>query len=32
LTVDEQQLLHDLLSRVVEKGTGHQLLTEHLES
>jgi DNA-binding MarR family transcriptional regulator len=32
LTADEQQLLHDLLARVVEKGTGHTLFTEHIES
>jgi len=32
LTGDEQQLLHDLLARVVEKGTGHALFTEHFES
>jgi DNA-binding MarR family transcriptional regulator len=32
LTSDEQQLLHDLLVRVVEKGTGHTLFTEHTES
>ena len=31
LTSDEQQLLHDLLGRVVEKGTGHTLFTEHTE-
>jgi DNA-binding MarR family transcriptional regulator len=28
LTSDEQQLLHDLLARVVEQGTGHSLLKE----
>ena len=32
LTADEQQLLHDLLARVVEQGTGHTLFTEHTES
>lgn len=32
LTSDEQQVLHDLLARVVEKGTGHALFTEHTES
>lgn len=31
LTGDEQQLLHDLLARVVEKGTGHTLLSERTE-
>lgn len=31
LTSDEQQLLQDLLARVVEKGTGHTLFTEHTE-
>src|SRR5690242_21763544 len=29
LTSDEQRLLHDLLARVVEKGTGHTLFSEH---
>src|SRR5262249_31437781 len=32
LTAEEQQLLHDLLARVVEKGTGHALFTEHTHS
>lgn len=32
LTSDEQQLLHDLLVRVVEQGTGHTLYSEHTES
>jgi DNA-binding MarR family transcriptional regulator len=32
LTSDEQQLLHDLLARVVEQGTGHTLFSEHTES
>lgn len=31
LTADEQQLLHDLLARVVEKGTGHALFTDRAE-
>jgi DNA-binding MarR family transcriptional regulator len=31
LTSDEQQLLHDLLARVVEQGTGHTLFSEHTE-
>lgn len=32
LSIEEQQTLHDLLSRVVEQGTGHELFTEHVES
>jgi len=32
LTSDEQQLLHDLLARVVEQGTGHTLFSEHVDS
>lgn len=31
LTADEQQILHDLLSRVVEQGTGHTLFTDTVE-
>jgi DNA-binding MarR family transcriptional regulator len=31
LTPEEQQTLQDLLSRVVEKGTGHQLITEQID-
>ncbi|MCV7079255.1 MarR family winged helix-turn-helix transcriptional regulator [Mycobacterium szulgai] len=31
LSSDEQQLLHDLLARVVEQGTGHTLFSEHTE-
>jgi DNA-binding MarR family transcriptional regulator len=31
LTSEEQQLLHDLLARVVEKGTGHALFTDRSE-
>lgn len=31
LTNDEQQLLHDLLARVVEQGTGHALFKDHPE-
>ena len=31
LTSDEQQVLHDLLAHVVEKGTGHTLFSEHTE-
>ena len=29
LTADEQRLLHDLLARVVEQGTGHALFSDH---
>ncbi|GBE67730.1 MarR family transcriptional regulator [Mycobacterium sp. MFM001] len=29
LSPEEQQLLHDLLARVVEKGTGNPLFTDH---
>jgi DNA-binding MarR family transcriptional regulator len=29
LDPDEQQLLHDLLARVVEQGTGNKLFTDH---
>lgn len=29
LSSDEQQLLHSLLARVVEQGTGHALFSEH---
>jgi len=32
LTRDEQRLLQDLLARVVEKGTGHTVFTERIES
>jgi DNA-binding MarR family transcriptional regulator len=32
LSADEQQLLHDLLARVVEQGTGHTLFSEHTDS
>ncbi|HEX4558384.1 MAG TPA: MarR family transcriptional regulator [Mycobacterium sp.] len=31
LDADEQQTLHDLLSRVVEQGTGHALFTERTD-
>ncbi|MCV7103627.1 MarR family winged helix-turn-helix transcriptional regulator [Mycobacterium palustre] len=31
LTADEQRLLHDLLARVVEQGTGHALYTDRGE-
>lgn len=30
LTSDEQQTLRDLLARVVEKGTGHTLVDDHI--
>lgn len=32
LTSEEKQQLHDLLARVVEKGTGHTLFSEHIKS
>jgi hypothetical protein len=32
LDADEQQLLHDLLARVVEQGTGNPLFTDHTDS
>jgi DNA-binding MarR family transcriptional regulator len=32
LSSDEQQQLHDLLGRVVEKGTGHALFTDRTDS
>jgi DNA-binding MarR family transcriptional regulator len=31
LTAEEQATLRDLLARVVEKGTGHQLFGDHIE-
>lgn len=31
LSADEQQLLHDLLARVVEQGTGNILFADHVE-
>lgn len=31
LTPDEQRTLRDLLGRVVEKGTGHELFEDHVE-
>lgn len=31
LTAEEQQTLRELLSRVVEKGTGHELFDDHVE-
>lgn len=30
LTADEQQTLRELLAKVVEKGTGHTLFTDHI--
>ena len=32
LTDDEQRTLRELLARVVEKGTGHELFADHVES
>jgi DNA-binding MarR family transcriptional regulator len=32
LTAGEQQTLRELLGRVVEKGTGHELFIDHVES
>jgi DNA-binding MarR family transcriptional regulator len=32
LDADEQQLLHDLLARVVEQGTGNPLFSDHTEN
>ena len=32
LTAEEQETLRDLLSRVVEKGTGHELFADHVSS
>ena len=31
LTAEEQETLRELLGRVVEKGTGHELFTDHIE-
>jgi DNA-binding MarR family transcriptional regulator len=31
LTAEEQETLRELLSRVVEKGTGHELFKDHVE-
>ncbi|KWX24056.1 MULTISPECIES: MarR family winged helix-turn-helix transcriptional regulator [Mycolicibacterium] len=31
LTAEEQKTLRELLSRVVEKGTGHELFDDHVE-
>jgi DNA-binding MarR family transcriptional regulator len=31
LTAQEQETLRDLLGRVVEKGTGHELFTDHVD-
>jgi DNA-binding MarR family transcriptional regulator len=32
LSVQEQQTLRELLGRVVEKGTGHELFNDHVEN
>jgi hypothetical protein len=32
LTSDEQETLRELLGRVVEKGTGHELFDDHVDS
>ncbi|ORB76163.1 MarR family winged helix-turn-helix transcriptional regulator [Mycobacterium scrofulaceum] len=32
LTVQEQRTLRELLGRVVEKGTGHELFNDHVET
>lgn len=32
LNAQEQQTLRDLLGRVVEKGTGHELFTDHIDT
>src|SRR6201987_434302 len=32
LTAEEQATLRELLSRVVEKGTGHELFKDHIEN
>ena len=32
LTADEQQTLRELLGRVVEKGTGHELFSDHVDT
>lgn len=32
LTTEEQQALRDLLGRIVEKGTGHELFNDHVDS
>ena len=32
LSADEQETLRELLSRVVEKGTGHELFKDHVEN
>jgi DNA-binding MarR family transcriptional regulator len=32
LSADEQQTLRELLGRVVEKGTGHELFNDHVET
>lgn len=32
LTADEQETLRELLGRIVEKGTGHELFNDHVEN
>lgn len=32
LTTEEQQTLRDLLGRIVEKGTGHELFDDHVDT
>lgn len=32
LTTEEQRALRDLLGRIVEKGTGHELFNDHVEN
>jgi len=32
LSADERETLRELLSRVVEKGTGHALFKDHVEN
>ena len=32
LSADEQETLRELLGRVVEKGTGHELFNDHVDS
>jgi DNA-binding MarR family transcriptional regulator len=32
LTTEEQQALRDLLGRIVEKGTGHELFNDHVDN
>jgi DNA-binding MarR family transcriptional regulator len=32
LTTEEQRVLRDLLGRIVEKGTGHELFNDHVDN